>query len=371
MREDVRLARMTQIRRTALAFLVLSTTSLAVLTWTRSLWIALLASAVFAGSVLMLARSFWRLGQTSRQADDSRFQALSQSIDEAIRGPNGVLNGVQLARDQSAATSARLDAFGRGIVEEIAQVQVDLAHLESVTTGFGTELKRGLDRAADDRRRGFERADRDRKRLVGQVDGIVALYSIFKPSVPFPPFGGWAIAGDLARRYVSTVLDTEPRAVIEVGSGLSTVLCAMALELNGGEGQVYALEHEEHWMALTMNALAQQGVLHRAKILHAPLVETKIESEQWMWYDLGAVDLPDRAEILLVDGPPQSTGDLARYPALPLLIDRLSSDALIFLDDGIRPDEQSVLERWLEEIPGLAAHRVNDTKESIEIRRIT
>jgi hypothetical protein len=220
-------------------------------------------------------------------------------------------------------------------------------------------LQRRLDRAADDRRRGFDRADRDRKRLVGQVDGIVALYSIFKPSVPFPPFGGWAIAGDLARRYVSTVL-----------GGLSTVLCAMALELNGGEGQVYALEHEEHWMALTMKALAQQGVLHRAKILHAPLVETKIESEQWMWYDLGAVDLPDRAEILLVDGPPQSTGDLARYPALPLLIDRLSSDAVIFLDDGIRPDEQTALGRWLEEIPGLAAHRVNDTKESIEIRRI-
>jgi Methyltransferase domain len=358
---------MTQIRWTALAFLILSTTSLAVLTWTESLWIALLVSAVFTGSVLMLARSFWRLGQTSRQADDSRFQALSRSIDEAN---NAILETAQSARDQSAETSARLDAYGRGIVEEIAQVQVDLAQLESVTTGLGTELKRRLDRAADDRRRGFERADRDRKRLVGQVDGIVALYSIFKPSLPFPPFGGWAIAGDLARRYVSTVLDTRPSAVIEVGSGLSTILCAMALELNGGEGKVYALEHEEHWMALTMKALAQQGVLHRAKILHAPLVETKIESEQWMWYDLEAIVLPDRAEILLVDGPPQSTGDLARYPALPLLIDRLSSDAMIFLDDGIRPDEQRVLERWLEEIPGLAAHRVNDTKESIEIRRI-
>ena len=369
---------MTQIRLTALAFLILSTAGLATLTWTESLWIALLASAAFAASVLMLARSFWRLAQANWQYENLHLMTLAQSLEEANRlieetdrRIEETDRAVRGARDQGTATSARLDAFGEGIIEEIAQLQLDMAHLESTTTAFGVELKRGLERAARDREHSFDSAAQDRKRLAGQVDGIVALYSVLNPSLPLPPFGGWAITGDLAHRYVSAVLEIEPDTVIEVGSGLSTVLCAMALELIDGEGLVYALEHEEHWVEITTKTLERHGVLHRAKVLHRPLVETKIESEQWMWYDLGAVDIPDQAEILLIDGPPQSTGNLARYPALPLLINRLSSNAIIFLDDGRRPDEQATWERWKGEIPGLQAKRHNDAKGTIEIRRVS
>ena len=153
------------------------------------------------------------------------------------------------------------------------------------------------------------------------------------------------------------VIVDQPRAIIEVGSGLSTLLSARALEEVGADGHVFTLEHEMHWLEVTNAGLHEHGLEHRATVLHAPLTEVKIDSEIWKWYDLEAINLPTGVGLLLVDGPPQSTGSLARYPALPALLPYLADDAVIFLDDGIREDETEVAERWAAEIPGLSVVR--------------
>ncbi|MGI9528709.1 MAG: hypothetical protein ACR2NG_03285 [Acidimicrobiia bacterium] len=57
---------------------------------------------------------------------------------------------------------------------------------------------------------------------------------------------------------------------------------------------------------------------------------------------------------MIVDGPPGTTGPLARYPAVPILFDRLSPSALIFLDDAYREDEQESVRRWLDETGGIS-----------------
>jgi hypothetical protein len=56
----------------------------------------------------------------------------------------------------------------------------------------------------------------------------------------------------------------------------------------------------------------------------------------------------DPIDLLLVDGPPAYAAGhaLARYPALPVLGDRLASGATVVLDDAERPGEQEVLRRW-------------------------
>ena len=46
---------------------------------------------------------------------------------------------------------------------------------------------------------------------------------------------------------------------------------------------------------------------------------------------------------------PGLTGNLARYPALPVLADRLAEGAYILLDDTERDDEQEILNRWIHE----------------------
>ena len=389
-------------RWAGLLFGLIGTVGMAVMASTESFWIAVLGGALVAGGALNLVLSVWRVAQANRRNSEQRLRSLTATLNEVNRstratntsinavaerlnrvaaGLNGVAarlkdisvslgdTGAQVRnidastkelRELNARTSDRVDAFTQAILEEIIQLQLDASEHDATVQFLGAELKRGQSRAI-----------KDRDRVVGQVHGIVALYSIFRPSRPFPDFGSWAISADLGRRYVARILRDRPRVVFEVGSGLSTVLCARALELIGDDGHVFALEHESHWSEVTEANLSEHGLAHRATVIRAPLADVKLDAEVWKWYDLEHVELPEGISILLVDGPPQSTGPLARYPALPILLDRLTDDAVIFLDDGIRADEAAVLDRWLNEIPGLTVIRHKDKKETFEIHRVS
>ena len=59
--------------------------------------------------------------------------------------------------------------------------------------------------------------------------------------------------------------------------------------------------------------------------------------------------------MLLVDGPVGALGPQARYPALPLLRERLLPGAVVLLDDADRPEEQEVLARWQADWPELSS----------------
>ena len=65
---------------------------------------------------------------------------------------------------------------------------------------------------------------------------------------------------------------------------------------------------------------------------------------------------PDQLSSILrdiVDGPPAGQNPGARYPALPLLMDRLADRATIFVDDADRPGESEVIKAWLN-LPGIS-----------------
>lgn len=164
-----------------------------------------------------------------------------------------------------------------------------------------------------------------------------------------------------ALELVLSAIEPEREWIVECGSGLSTV--AMARVLAGrGRGRVHALEHDPVWAKETRRQLAAEGVAERALVIDAPLRPHPLAEPGCLWYDRAALPaLPERIDLLLVDGPP--AGDLApergRYPALPALADRLAPGAIVILDDAGRPGERWVLERWRAE-HGLAFERRGD-----------
>lgn len=50
---------------------------------------------------------------------------------------------------------------------------------------------------------------------------------------------------------------------------------------------------------------------------------------------------------MVVDGPPESSSTLARFPALPRLIQRLAKNYIGMLDDADRPSELEIVSRWM------------------------
>ena len=154
--------------------------------------------------------------------------------------------------------------------------------------------------------------------------------------------------------------------IVELGSGISTVLLARLLgQLSAsGERRLAAVEHDGRWARWVVSQLVREGVGDHVVVVDAPL-RAALRLRGWTWYDVAAVDAGldaaiggDVIDLLVVDGPPAfAVGhSLARHPALPMLRDRLAPGATVVLDDVERPGEQEVLRRWEDEF-GLVFRR--------------
>jgi hypothetical protein len=194
-----------------------------------------------------------------------------------------------------------------------------------------------------------------------EAEALLQLYRLFNLEAPMPLLGGaakgWAMEPVTMLAVVDEVLARKPALVVECGSGTSTVWIAHALSRIGA-GSLVSLEHLEHYARLGDAALDAHDLRQFAEIRRAPLEACRVGDETFNWYEASTLaDLRD-VTMLIVDGPPSSTGPLARYPALPLMWDRLAPGALVLIDDVGRDDEQRVVERWQQEYSALRNPRM-------------
>ncbi len=165
-----------------------------------------------------------------------------------------------------------------------------------------------------------------------------------------PELGDWAISPSTLVWMLDRLSDSSVRTILELGSGSSTIWFATALAERGGEGRVVALESSADYADSTRTELAKHGLQDRAQVLHAPLVDTAVPGrENQSWFDISVLpDLPP-VNLLFVDGPVGATAREARYPAYPLLADRLALGATVVLDDTGRPAEAAIAKAWKQE----------------------
>lgn len=162
---------------------------------------------------------------------------------------------------------------------------------------------------------------------------------------PMPVLGGWAATPTSIVWLVDFVARTDATTIVECGSGASTVWLAAALEKRGGEGHVTTLEGSAEFAALTRAQLERHGLAHRATVIDAPYVP----SPEQPWYDISRLESLTDIDLLFVDGPDGSIAPRARFPAVPMLADRLADGCHVLLDDAERDDEQRIVEAWTSE----------------------
>lgn len=187
-----------------------------------------------------------------------------------------------------------------------------------------------------------------------QTQSLLWLYDQLDQTYPLPLLRHWAISPDFAAYWVQLLREYQPKQVLELGGGSSTLITAQILRQLGG-GHVAAVEGVAHYADQTRTEFERYGIQDIADIIHAPLSETTLNGKTWQWYDMAALEHIQKIDLLLVDGPAQfrNPNRMARYPALPLLYDRLTDGALIVLDDANREDETRIAQRWLKEFDGL------------------
>ncbi len=184
-------------------------------------------------------------------------------------------------------------------------------------------------------------------------------------SLPYTP--NWSAAPDFLRLIVEHARQARPNTIVECGSGVTTLMLARCCQLNGG-GHVISLENGAEFAAKTRAELARYGLEDFATVIDAPLTTQTVKGREYQWYVLK--DLPDRTlDMLVIDGPPGFIQRHSRYPALPLLFDKLADGCTVYLDDAARPDEREVVALWQAAFPGLA-HEYVATARGCSILRM-
>lgn len=76
-------------------------------------------------------------------------------------------------------------------------------------------------------------------------------------------------------------------------------------------------------------------------LYHTPL----IQKEGYDWYDYANVPLPETFSLIICDGPPGQTKG-GRLGLVPEMKSKLLPGTVILLDDTVREEERSVIEKW-------------------------
>ncbi|HEU0221785.1 MAG TPA: class I SAM-dependent methyltransferase [Paracoccaceae bacterium] len=172
-----------------------------------------------------------------------------------------------------------------------------------------------------------------------------------------PATRNWAASPDFLVELVEQVQARRPKVIVECGSGVSTLVLARALELNG-EGAVWSLDETAEFGALTRRRLEALGLGAHAHVIVAeprPLGEDLADQ----WYDLAALEaLPETIDLLVVDGPQQSLGRHGRRPAIDHLFPRLGPGGAAIFDDANREIERGFPHYVAENFPGWEARKL-------------
>ncbi len=315
------------------------------LPWHRRRWLPVVALVAVAGPALLLrGRALHVLMALTGAAVLGVAVSLWQRQGESLRREQDLLRRLRAVGSDLGRTPPAGRRRG-----EPTSVRAHLLGLSAVTREVHDQLAAAaeeLDRVRDlvdraDRRRSVEGAAGYR-----QVEAALNLFTQLPVTTRMPGMRGWAVSPDLMSVLIELLRQRRPGLVVEIGGGSSTVWLALAVRTFGLDTRIVTLEHDQAWVGTVRRRLAAQGLQDVAEVRHAPLVQHELDDGARPWYDRSGWDDLAGIDLLMVDGPPATTGPLVRYPAVPLLLDRLGPQAVVVVDDAVRKDEQEMARRW-------------------------
>lgn len=178
-----------------------------------------------------------------------------------------------------------------------------------------------------------------------------------------PPLGSWAMTPDGMLVVADLIRARRPKLILELGSGSSTAWIAKISARTNS--RVISIEHSQAYYSKTKEVLDQLDLTHPPELRLAELKHLTVEDQSYRWYDLAQFEDLRDIDMLIVDGPPKAVGDNSRFPALPMLIDRMSETGCVLLDDAHRPHERGTLKAWLAQFPALEQVESGSTRVAV------
>ena len=329
-----------------------------------------------------LKQEFERLEAKLLDAEQQNLATLQQHIDSATKQQSERLEAQLLQAEQAnlstlqenilqteqANLTTLQDKIDSATKQESERLEAQLLQTEqqsfdtlqeNINSVAAEKIAQLESKLLDDGKQRSSRITRDliivQNRLFAQLESLSWLQRRMKITGQLPPLRGWAASPDVLLRLHAHIRKTRPQVIVEFGSGASTLVIADALKQNKS-GKLYSIEHSEQYGSETLANLKAEKLTNWVDLRCAELEPCENEhlndentEKPSRWYAQALLDGIDSIDLIWVDGPPATTCKYSRYPALPALADRLSTNAEIWMDDTVRQEEKDICERWSED----------------------
>ena len=175
-----------------------------------------------------------------------------------------------------------------------------------------------------------------------QSEALQQLFALLKFSAPIPPTRSWAASPDLLLTIADLVRTRKPRLVVELGSGVSTLIVAKA-----GARKVISIDNSAEFAMKTREMLKA----HKVRGVEVRVAPLKSHASGVDWYDTAKLKDLKKIDMLIIDGPPGSKNSDARKPALKELLAKLSPNVVVVIDDVNRIGERELAEAFAKALP--------------------
>ena len=175
-----------------------------------------------------------------------------------------------------------------------------------------------------------------------QSEALHQLFALLKFSAPIPPTRSWAASPDLLLTLAELVRTHKPRLVVELGSGVSTLIVAKA-----GARKVISIDNSAEFAMKTREMLKA----HKVRGVEVRVAPLKAHASGVDWYDTAKLKDLKKIDMLIIDGPPGSKNPDARKPALKELLAKLSPNVVVVIDDVNRIGERQLAEAFAKALP--------------------
>jgi len=175
-----------------------------------------------------------------------------------------------------------------------------------------------------------------------QGEALQQLFALLKFSAPIPPTRSWAASPDLLLTVADLVRTRKPRLVVELGSGVSTLIVAKA-----GARKVISIDNSPEFAEKTRELLKS----HKVRGVEVRVAPLKKHASGVEWYDTAKLKDLKKIDMLIIDGPPGSKNPDARKPALKELLAKLSPNVVVVIDDVKRIGERQMAEAFAKALP--------------------
>lgn len=177
----------------------------------------------------------------------------------------------------------------------------------------------------------LEKSSRENYR---QSEFYLQLVTLLQLDAPIPSTRSWAASPDVLLTLLDHARKTNPRTIVDLGSGMSTLVLAKSAP----QAKVISIDHSAEFADKTRKVLESHAITN-AEVRVAPLTSHVSGVD---WYDLAQLADITNIDLLFIDGPPGSKNPMARHPAIAECMSKLSPRAVIVIDDAARDGEKAM-----------------------------